>query len=126
MPEAQFFVELVHQYGTTGLLGALVVALGLYITRRTVPRDIYDEARHDVEDVRAEMRDLIAPALDAMTELHKRELALQEEMWHHIENHSHELQELSKEVRLISHEMTMQRLRPTPHSHQEAYVEDAD
>ncbi len=126
MPEAQALAALINQYGTTGLLVALVVALALYITRRTVPREIYDEARSDVEEVRAEMRELIAPALDAMTELHKRELALQEEMWHHIENHSHQLQELSKEVRLISHEMTMQRLRPPQRSHEEEYAEDAD
>ncbi|TMC59917.1 MAG: hypothetical protein E6J26_02725 [Chloroflexi bacterium] len=124
MQEFETLIETINKYGITGVLALMVVALALYITRRTVPREIYDEARSDVDEVRTEMRELIAPALDSMTELHKRELALQEEMWHHIANHSHALQELSKEVRLISHEMTMQRLKPARRSRQEDYVEE--
>src|ERR671932_334428 len=46
------------------------------------------------------------------------------QMWRHIENQSQALHELSKEIHVISHEMTMQRLNAPKRMRREPYVED--
>ncbi|MCA1553914.1 MAG: hypothetical protein LC737_06005 [Chloroflexi bacterium] len=117
MPEIQSVLNIINQAGITGLLVVIVVALTFWITRRTVPRELYEECRSDIDDIRIEMRESIAPALDRLSEVQRRQVALQEEMWRHVEHQSSVINELSTEVRLIAHEMTMQRLNPPKRPH---------
>ncbi len=121
MPEVEAIVEIINKYGSPGLLALALVVLVRFMMTRMVPREMYDEARGDIDDVRMEMRELVGPALDQLTDLQKRQLTMQEEMWRHVESQSGALQELSKEIRVISHEMTMQRLNGPARARREAY-----
>ena len=58
-----------------------------------------------------EPADNIVPALDRLTTLQAKQLELQEDVYHRLESHSNSLNDLSREVRIISHELTMQRLQ---------------
>lgn len=103
---------LIKTGGVEALLVIIVVALAFWIVNRTVPKEIYDQQADDLDDVRDEMHNLVGPALDRLTTLQAKQLELQEEVYHRLENHSNSLNDLSREVRIISHELTMQRLQP--------------
>jgi len=121
MPEVEAILEIINKFGSPGLLALALVVIVRFMTTRMVPREMYDEARGDMDDVRTEMRELVGPALDNLTDLQKRQLTMQEEMWRHIENQSNALQEMSKDIRVISHEMTMRRLHVPKRARRENY-----
>jgi len=106
----QELLKLIENGGMLALLLIIVVGLIIWIEKRTVPRMAYEKQAENLEEVRTEMYQLIGPALDRLTSLQEKQLELHEEMWHRLEAHSDALNELSRDIKLISHELTMQRL----------------
>ena len=108
-------VNLIKTGGVEALLVIIVVVLAFWIVNRTVPKDLYDQQASDLDDVRDEMHNLVGPALDRLTTLQAKQLELQEEVYRRLETHTNALNELSRDVRIISHELTMQRLQAPKH-----------
>jgi hypothetical protein len=112
-------VGLIKTGGVEAVLVIIVVALAFWIVNRTVPKEIYDQQADDLDDVRSEMHNLVGPALDRLTTLQSKQIELQEEVYHRLDNHTNALNDLSREVRIISHELTMQRLQSPKHKQAE-------
>ena len=104
-------LSIVRTGGVEAVLIMIVVALAFWIVNRTVPKEIYEQQSEDLDDMRDEMHNLVGPALDRLTTLQAKQLELQEEVYRRLEHHTNSLSDLSREVRIISHELTVQRLQ---------------
>ena len=63
----------VTQGGVIALLVIIVIVLAYWITNRTVPKELHEEHRKDIDDLKTELRDLVGPTLDKMTKIMEKQ-----------------------------------------------------
>lgn len=105
------FLELLSKGGIIALLLIITVALVYWITNRTVPKELYEEHRRDIDDLKTEFRQLVGPTFDMMAKILERQDRINNELIRQLDNQTKYLSGLSENIREMTNEIRGQQHR---------------
>lgn len=104
-----FILNLISKGGMIMLLTIITVALVYWIITKTVPKELYDEQREDINEIKTELRELVAPTFDMMGQILDRQDRINNEFIRQMDNQTRHMSEISKDLRDATYELRKQR-----------------
>jgi uncharacterized protein YoxC len=106
----EMVLELISKGGIIAILVILVIGLIYWINVRTVPKELYVDNNKKIDELKTEFRELVGPTLDRTMRIMEKQDQINNDLIRQVNTQGQVLSEIAKDLRIVTHELTMQRL----------------